>query len=252
MDRKIQLKFLFILGLAAAVMPSAVHAQRGRTEVADGNQLYSEGEFEAARERYLDALRAAPEVPLIRFNEGNALYQTDDFEEASNSYMAAIDSDDPALQAESWYNIGNAMFRLDNLEESLEAFKEALRLNPDDGDARHNLELVLRRMQEEQNREQGDGESQDQDQPENPDPQNQDQDEDQQQQGQQDQNQDQQEQEPDRQPNEDEQQQGQQQPPPAMTREEAERLLQAIDEDPNEVRRQQRRTRGRVTVAKDW
>ena len=76
-----------ILGLVTAALlfaglPSAAAAQRGRTQVNEGNRLYEEGLFEEAHERYLEALREAPNSPLVLFNDGNALYQTEEYERA--------------------------------------------------------------------------------------------------------------------------------------------------------------------------
>ena len=67
-----------------------VAAQAGRTQVRDGNRLYSEGRFTEAHEKYLEALREDPESPLIRFNAGNALYQDQDLQRAVAADRHAI------------------------------------------------------------------------------------------------------------------------------------------------------------------
>ena len=55
-----------------AALPGGVAAQRGRAELNDGNRLYAEGRFGEAHEKYLEALRDAPDLPLALFNDGNA------------------------------------------------------------------------------------------------------------------------------------------------------------------------------------
>ena len=151
-----------------------------------------------------------------------------------------------ALASAAWYNLGNALYRAQQLEQSLEAYKQALRLAPSDADAKHNLERVLEQMQQRQQQPQEGGDEQDEEEQED------------------DQRQPQPEQEPQPPPpgEEGEEEQEGEQPPPEqpqpeqepgepepqpgqMTPEEAERLLDAIEEDPDEVDRQRASTRGR-------
>lgn len=242
-----------VAGLAVAMIgiPSYSAGQAGRSDVQEGNRLYHEGRYDEAHERYLEALRAAPDSPVIRFNDANALYQSDEFARAVDAYRGAIEAADPALEAQAWYNLGNALYRQQQVEGALEAYKEALRRNPGDTDAKHNLEVALERLQQQQQQQQeqsGDSE-QDQDrqesqeqppgeQPPEEDPEGQrGQDEREEQSGQD----EQEERQPDTEPSEPEAGDAQAQPQPGeMSREEVERLLQAITEDPGQIRRQRR------------
>lgn len=220
-----------LVALSGAAMPS--FAQEGRAAVRDGNRLYEDGRFQEAHERYLQGLAEAPASGILRFNDGNALYRSDEYAQAMEAYERAIETGDPELSRAGWYNLGNALYRQQQLEQSLEAYKQALRLNPDDVDAKHNLERVLEQMQQQQQQQQQNDRSQDE----------QDQDQQQQrnqQQDQQDQNRQQNPQSPDQE--QQRERSGQQQQPPQprpgqMSPEEAERLLEAVDEDPDEVNR---------------
>jgi Ca-activated chloride channel family protein len=227
--------------LAIMIMPTRGSAQAGRDRVAEGNRLYEEGRFDEAHQMYLEALREDPESSLIRFNSGNALYQTQDFQRAMEAYQQAIDSGEPELASAAWYNLGNSLYRGQQLEPSFEAYKQALRLNPDDVDAKHNLERVLEQMQEQDQQQEGD-EQQDQD----PQDEN-DSEQDQEEQDQQNQDGEEDEQQPpegeDQPPSEGEEES---QPQPGeMTPEEAERLLDSIREDPGDVNRKPADARGR-------
>ena len=137
------------IGALAALLlvPQTLSGQAGREATNEGNRLYEEGRFQEAHERYLEALREAPDSPVIRFNDGNALYQSREFDQALAAYADAVESGDPGLLSDAWYNIGNVLYRRQQLEESLEAYKQALRLAPGDIDAKHNLERVLEQMQ---------------------------------------------------------------------------------------------------------
>ena len=239
------------VGLVAATagLPLSSAAQAGRADVQEGNRLYREGRYDEAHERYLEALRDAPDSPVIRFNDANALYQSDEFARAVDAYRGAIEAADPVLEAQAWYNLGNALYRQQQVEGALEAYKQALRRNPGDTDAKHNLEVALEQLQQQQQQEQ---QQQQRDDSEDQDQENQDR---QQQPGEQPP-----EENPEQEPGQDEQgeQGGQEEQRPdgdsepdrveadaqpragQMSREEAERLLQAITEDPGEIRRQRR------------
>jgi Ca-activated chloride channel family protein len=226
-------RFEVLLLVALFALPAGANAQEGRTAVRDGNRLYEEGRFQEAHERYLQGLAETPGSGVLRFNDGNALYRSDEYAQAMEAYERAIETGDPALASSAWYNLGNALYRQQQLEQSLEAYKQALRLDPTDVDAKHNLERVLAQMQQqEQNQDQQNQDQQSQDQ-QNQDQQNQDQ----QQQDQNDQQQQQQSQQPDQQPPQQGPQQRPQPQPGQMTPEEAQRLLEAVDEDPDEVNR---------------
>ena len=232
------------MALAAILVgPRGAEAQAGRAQVHDGNRLYDEGRFQEAHEKYLEGLAAAPEAGVIRFNDGNALYRDENYERAVEAYQRALESGDPALASSAWYNLGNALYRQQQLQESLEAFKQALRLNPTDTDAKHNLERVLEELQQQQNQQQ--------------DQQDQQQEDEQQDQQQQD---DQQRQDP--QDQQDQQDSGDQDaddeqgaPPPEpgqLTPEEAERLLDAIDENPEDVNRRRAAPATGPRIRRPW
>ena len=205
-------RLAWCLMAGALLTPASLCAQRATVEEANG--LYAEGRYAEAHEMYLEALRQDPGSPLIRFNEGNALYQTQEFERALDAYRDALESGDSALAPGAWYNLGNSLFRQQQLDASLEAYKQALRIDPGDTDAKHNLERVLEQMEEQEQQQpppQANPEQDPEEQQDEPPPENQEQ----------------------------EQEQQQQAPPPPgqMTPEEAERLLQAIQEDPDEINR---------------
>jgi len=238
--------------LACLALPSIAAAQPGRGAVDAGNRLYDEGRYEEAHEQYLEALRQAPDSPIVPFNDGNALYRTEELQRAMESYRRAVESGDPAIEAQAWYNLGNALYKQQQLEPALEAYKEALRRNPADTDAKHNFELTLEQQQQQQESDdQQDENDEGRDQQDQQDPQ----------QSEQEQNQEQQDQPEDQEPPEQQQDQPQEQqqenaeqppPPGALSREEAERLLQAIDEDPSQIQRQRQTTAPARPPRRPW
>lgn len=256
-----------VFALTAAAPATPISAQDGRREIEEGNRLYDEGRFQEAHARYLEALEKVPGLALARFNEGNALYRSQEFQRAMEAYLEALENGDPGWQSDAWYNLGNAMLRQQQPGPALEAYKQALRLDPADLDAKHNLEMALRMLEQQEQQQQG-GEGQD------GDDRNRDE---QQQQGDQprdgrqgrersDPSEGRDEGEEGRRPqprdgqrdgesarsNEEQEGEGRSgEQPPRMTPEQAERLLQAVTEDPGEVNRKTAQARGR-RPRKDW
>ena len=270
MTEMVRLALVCLAAVGAASVPAShVFAQDGREEVESGNRLYEEGRYSEAHARYLEALEKAPGLPLARFNEGNALYRSQEFQRAMEAYMEALENGDPEWRSQAWYNLGNALARQQQAGAAAEAYKEALRLDPSDVDAKHNLEMALMQLDQQQQQQQNqggdgsDGDQQDQ--------------QDESRQGQDQQQGGSSEQDPQNQPNEgepgtenespeNEDVGGQGDPsqsenedgegqaaeaPGRMTPEQAERLMQAIDEDPGEVNRKAAQVRGR-RPRKDW
>ena len=133
-----------------------------------GHEPYLGGDYASALETYQDAQHRAPESGEPHYNSGNALYRTGEYEEASQSYDESLQHAGGELRSRGLFNRGNAAFQQEQYPEAVEAYEEVLRMNPDDLDAKHNLELALRRMspedeqqQEEQQDEQEDEQEQD-------------------------------------------------------------------------------------------
>ena len=99
---------------------------------------------------YRDAQLEDPESSLLKFNIGGALYKTEDLQGAHTEFDEVSKQSDDALRASSLYNMGNVYFRQQQFPQAAQSFKEALAHDPQDEDARANLELALRYLQEQQ------------------------------------------------------------------------------------------------------
>ena len=105
-----------------------------------------------------------PEDAISRYNLGTALYKKKQFEKASDEFRRSLDAADPIYRAQGYYNLGNAQVQLNDIQGAIRSYKSALRLNPADLDAKHNLELALERLeqQSQQNRSESGDEGKDQ------------------------------------------------------------------------------------------
>jgi Ca-activated chloride channel family protein len=115
-----------------------------------GNRKFHEGKFEEALEFYREAQVEKPDAPELRFNAGDAYFKKNAFQDALREFGHALKSQDPSFLARAYYNMGNVHVRQQKLQQAAEAYKRSLTLRPDDLDAKVNLEWVLEKMQEEE------------------------------------------------------------------------------------------------------
>ena len=129
-----------------------------------GNTHYKAEAYDAALEAYQSAAEDRPEDAISRYNLGTALYQKEQFEKAADEFRRSLDAADPIYRGQGYYNLGNAQVQLNDIEGAIRSYKSALRLNPADLDAKHNLELALERLeqQSQQNRSESGDEDKDQ------------------------------------------------------------------------------------------
>ncbi len=126
----------------------ASNAQGIRSKVNKGNQAFEKGDYEQALTYYKDALLDDPLNEVALFNQADALYKLKKYDQAIETYQKILGSKDLQLSAKAFYNIGNAYFKQNKLVQSIDAYKKALELNPDDFEAKFNLELARAKLKE--------------------------------------------------------------------------------------------------------
>ena len=204
-----------------------------------GNAHYEAEAYDAALAAYQSAANNRLEDAIARYNIGTALYQKKQFEKAADEFRRSLDAADPVRRAQGYYNLGNAQVQLNDIEGAIRSYKSALRLNPADLDAKHNLELVLEKL--EQNSQQNQSESGDDD-------------KDRREQDQQQQNQESSEQEVASEESPPQPEQQSTQHPVEMSKEDAIRLLEAVKDNEKEIQKKilQKRFSRRRRSEKDW
>lgn len=199
--RKVTLLLLTLLTVTAA------SAQTDRRLVRQGNKQFRAGNYADAEVAYRKAIEKNPRNPQANYNLGNALFgQRKDSSAVSQFEAAAKLESSPMRRAQAFHNMGVVCQGKKMYGEAIEAYKEALRLNPADDQTRYNL-AVCKRQQKQQQQDQQQQQKQDKDK-----------------QDKQDQQQQQQQQQPQQ---EKQQQQQQEERQPQMSRENAEQMLNA-------------------------
>lgn len=229
-----------IVGFAFSQVDSiqVTHEQKSRIE-----------NLQKMAEKYPDALE-------LQYNLGNALSEIGVPAGAISAYQNALSLEDETQRSQAFYNLGNALFEASQqlsqqqndanpeqmqetakksqqaLEGSLQAFAQAIILNPDDSDAKWNYELVKRILEQKQQSQQNqDGEKNEE--------------QEQSEEKQQSQEQQQEEEQAENQPKPEEQEE--------MSKDEAERLLQAMEQKENEQMKEMMQKRIKAgTPGKDW
>lgn len=248
----------FIIILALVLVAPAVFAQSERRCVRHGNRQFKKEHYSQAEIDYKKALLADSLSSKAMYNLGNTYYRMDDPAQAQKSLEAAVDSlAGTPYGADAYHNLGNALLRQENYQGAVEAYKNSLRRRPDDMETKTNLAYALKKLQEQQDQEQNQDQNQDnQDQNQDNQDQNQnDQNQDNKDQDQ-DQNKDNQDQNKDQDKNDDKQDQNQQDqqnkqndqnndsrndpregqaPPPKISQQDAQQILQAIQDKENET-----------------
>ena len=246
----------FLIILALVIFISA-YGQNERKVIRDGVRAYEEEEFGEAEVQFRKAENINQESYEAEFNTGAALYGQEKYEETVKQYQTILDrTDDAGKKAQIWHNIGNSLLEAQQYAPSIEAYKSSLRLKPTDNDTRYNLAYAKQKLKEEQEQQQQDqnkDQNKDQEQDQNKD-QNQDKNKDKEQDQNKDQEQDQnKDQEQDQDQGED--QQEQQPEPRQISKEDAERMLKAIQQQEKDVKEKvdkEKAAAAKVKTEKDW
>ncbi|MDB4767026.1 hypothetical protein OAG71_05010, partial [bacterium] len=153
------------------------------TAINTATQQLAAGNVEAALQGFDSAAEVSDDNYTLNYNRGIALYRNADIEAARSQFTEALDSTDLTLAAKSWFNLGNCDYAtateaaeqdrpaaIESLKGAISKYRRSLKLNSDDTDARANIELAAKLMNQLQQQE-----KQEQQQQQNEDQQQQDQ-----------------------------------------------------------------------------
>jgi Ca-activated chloride channel homolog len=129
---------------------SSASAFDGKTT--EGIALYKNQKFNQARQKFYEAYLEKPNDPIVSYNLGNSHYKQGNYEKALKNYLRSMDQESSkSINQKSNYNIGNTLFRMNKFDESIKAYKKTLELNPNDMDAKFNLEFAREQVKKKQN-----------------------------------------------------------------------------------------------------
>lgn len=235
------------------LLPIHLVAQSAYQEVREGNELFKNNSFVEAESKYRESLRKEADQVEAAFNLGDALYRQGKFEDAGRYFQRAAEKAElKEKKAQAYHNLGNSLVKSKKLEEGINAYKKALINNPKDEESRYNLAYAQRQLkqQQQQEQEQKDEEKKEE---ENQDK-NKEEEQQEDQEEQQKEEEEQQKEEEEQQKKEEEQKQQQEQEQ-QVSREDAERILEAINNKEKELQEKLKKEKIKdvnVDIEKDW
>jgi Ca-activated chloride channel homolog len=137
-----------LIALAAALAGFSPFRTEERN-VREGNERLASGDPDAALRRYADAEKAAGSHPEIDYDRGNALSRQGKGAQAREAWRRSQQDAPAALSSRASQNIGTALAAEGDRDGAIAAFTEALRRDPSNEDARFDLEVLLRRKDQE-------------------------------------------------------------------------------------------------------
>ena len=141
------MKIAFYIFLFSFVFLESAFAQINRPLAEVGQSNYLNGNFQEAKKNFNSAFDQSPNNASLAYNLANSQYRLGQFEKALQSFnQAAFITQNSQLKQKSYYNAGNALFKLGKLEQAISSYKNALELNPDDMDAKYNLEFTRKHL----------------------------------------------------------------------------------------------------------
>ncbi|MDR0956804.1 MAG: tetratricopeptide repeat protein [Endomicrobium sp.] len=109
-------------------------------------RYFNKGNFEEASKSFDEALVSQFNNYSVLNNAASVKYKLNKFEEAKVKYNEVLTSSKAAVKEEkfiAFYDLGNVEYKEGNFQKAIDLYKEALKLNPKDKDAKYNLEKAL-------------------------------------------------------------------------------------------------------------
>ena len=117
-------------------------------------EAYQKGDFKTAVTKYrslIDSLGVTEEQ--VQLNLANAYFQLNDTTNTALTYQPLTQSADRAIRSIAHQQLGVLSNRANKYEEALASFKQALKADPTNEDARYNYEMVKKKLEEQKKKE---------------------------------------------------------------------------------------------------
>ncbi len=142
---------IFIL-LFFMALPLIAQSLKGTNN--EGVDKYEGGKFDEAIGLFKKGTELDNKSAIPDFNLGAGYYKKGNYKESVQSFQNALGkSSDPDFQSKAWYNMGNAHLKAGDYQAAVEAYKNSLKLDPNDADAKYNLSYSLKKLKQKQEEE---------------------------------------------------------------------------------------------------
>jgi Ca-activated chloride channel family protein len=149
------MKFAAIMLLVLAILTDPAKIGKINRTKEEAKKAYQAGEYKLAVEKYTylrDSLHVHEDE--IQLNLAHAQFQLNDTSSARGSYQPLTESRNNQIRSTAQQQLGVLANRQGKFEEALTHFKEALKADPANNDARYNYELVKQKLDNQKKQEQ--------------------------------------------------------------------------------------------------
>lgn len=162
---------LFAFACLAPFAEAAAQKMPERRLVRKGNRQFGRERYDKSIESYTRALETAPTSFEATYDLANAMFRAERYDTAEQTLKTIVaDSTRSEIdRSEAVYNLGNAQFAQQKLKEALASYRAAMRLNPDDREAKYNYAYTKKLLQEQEQQQNDQNQNQNQDQDQNQD-----------------------------------------------------------------------------------
>lgn len=214
--------------LLCLIISISSFGQIDKKQIREGNKLYNNKKYRESEVSYQKALKKDPRSFKAAFNLGDALYKQEKYEEAMKQFTeVSAKSDNKENTSKIYHNLGNSYLLQNKLDESINSYKNALRNNPGDMTTKYNL-AYAQMMKKKQEQQQNQGNNKDQQQ---------------------------QQQKQDQEKKKEDQKQQQQQNDQQINKDDADRMLQALQDDEKNTQDKVKKIQAQgvnKNIEKDW
>jgi hypothetical protein len=159
------MKYLLFLTVLLSLLTDPTKIGQINKIKAEAKKAYLSGDFRVAAQKYqylIDSLDVNEDE--VRMNLANSYFNLKDTASALGEYQTLSQSKEGYIRSKAEMQLGVMANQTSKFEEALNHFKQAIRADPANVDARYNYELLKKKLEEEKKKQQQDQKDQNKDQ----------------------------------------------------------------------------------------
>ncbi|MBC7473194.1 MAG: tetratricopeptide repeat protein [Candidatus Sericytochromatia bacterium] len=125
------------------------------TKISEAEKNYKSKNYQKAYDNYQQAQIEEPDNELLKYNLGNSAYKVGKYDDAVKTFKSLSEkTKSQLLKEKALYNLGNTYYKTAKLEDAEKSYSDALKIDNNDQDAKKNLEKVREELKKRKKQEQ--------------------------------------------------------------------------------------------------